>query len=52
MWRQQADIVTQGGDPVGVTFDEPYLIKPIAANCFLDAKTMQAIEGPDARTLG
>ncbi len=49
MFRQQAERVQRGEDPVGVTFDEPYLIKPKAANCVLDAKTMQVIEGPDER---
>ncbi len=36
---------------MGVTFDEPYLIKPTAANAMLDAKTMEAIDGPDGRLL-
>lgn len=51
MFRQQAERVARGEDPIGVTFDEPYLVKPTAANCILDAKTMQSINGPDGRTL-
>ncbi|MFZ1991627.1 MAG: Rieske 2Fe-2S domain-containing protein [Alphaproteobacteria bacterium] len=51
MFRQQAERVQRGEDPIGVTFDEPYLFKPTAANCILDAKTMQAIDGPDGRLL-
>jgi hypothetical protein len=51
LFRQQAEKVAQGEDPIGVTFDEPYLVKPTAANCILDAKTMQAIDGPDGRLL-
>ena len=51
MFRQQAEKVARGEDPVGVSFDEPYLVKPSAANCILDAKTMQPIDGPDGRPL-
>jgi len=51
MFRQQAEAVARGEDPIGVTFDEPYLVKPIAANCILDAKTMESIHGPDGRLL-
>ncbi len=51
MFRQQAEIVAQGGDPIGVTFDEPYLVRPTAANAMLDARTLECVAGPDGRTL-
>ena len=51
MWKQQAQLVAEGGDPVGVTFEEPWLIKPTAANAMLDARTMEVIDGPDGRVL-
>ena len=51
IWRRQAEIAAGGGDPVGVTFDEPYLIKLRAANALVDAETHELIDGPDARTL-
>ena len=49
MWRHAARALADGVDPPGVSFDEPYLIAPRAANCILDAGTMQAVEGPDMR---
>lgn len=51
MFRQQAEQVARGEDPLGVSRAEPYLIKPSAANCILEAKTMQSIDGPDGRPL-
>ena len=51
MWRKQAEIVAGGGDPVGATRDEPYLIRLRAANAVVDAATRAVIEGPDARGL-
>lgn len=49
MWRREAEKVAAGGDPIGVTFDAPYLYRTTAANAVLDAATMEAIEGPDGR---
>ena len=51
MWRQQADIVAEGGDPIGVSLDEPYLYELRAANAIVDTATLKVIEGPDARPL-
>jgi len=51
MFRQQAEVVAKGGDPIGVSFDEPYLVRPSAANALLDAKTLDCIAGPDGRVL-
>ncbi len=51
MWRQQADIVAEGGDPLGVSIDEPYLYKLRAANAVVDSQTLAVIDGPDARPL-
>ena len=39
------------GDPVGVSYDEPYLIKLRVANALVDADTHEILEGPDARGL-
>ena len=51
LWRRQAEIAAEGGDPVGVTYDEPYLIRLRAANALVDARTHTLIDGPDARGL-
>jgi nitrite reductase/ring-hydroxylating ferredoxin subunit len=51
MWRQQADIVAAGGDPVATTVEEPHLFKIRAANAIVDSATLKVIEGPDARPL-
>jgi nitrite reductase/ring-hydroxylating ferredoxin subunit len=51
MWRRQAEIASAGGDPVGVTYDEPYLIELRAANALVDSGSRAIIEGPDARGL-
>jgi phenylpropionate dioxygenase-like ring-hydroxylating dioxygenase large terminal subunit len=51
LWRQQAEIVAQGGDPVGAGLDEPHLYKLRAANAIVDSGTLQVVEGPDARPL-
>ena len=51
MWRQQAQIVAEGGDPVGVSFDEPYVFRLRCANAVVDAKTRKVLDGPDARGL-
>ena len=51
MWRRQAEIAAGGGDPVGVTFDEPYLIRLRAANALVNVETHALIDGPDARAI-
>jgi nitrite reductase/ring-hydroxylating ferredoxin subunit len=51
MWRQQADIVAEGGDPLGVGLEEPYLYRLRAANAIVATDTLKIIEGPDARPL-
>ena len=51
MFRQQAEIVAEGGDPAGVSLDEPFLVRPTACNAMLDARTLECIDGPDGRTL-
>ncbi len=51
LFRQQAEIAANGGDPIGVTFDEPYLVRPSACNALLDAGTLECIDGPDGRAL-
>ncbi len=51
LWRRQAELAANGGDPVGVTFDEPYLIQLRAANALVDADTHEILDGPDARGL-
>ncbi len=51
MFRQQAEVVAKGGDPIGVNLTEPYLVRPTAANALLDARTLECIAGPDGRVL-
>ena len=51
MWRQQAKAVAEGGDPIGVTLEQPYLVQLRAANAIVDAGTRAVIEGLDARGL-
>jgi hypothetical protein len=52
-FREQAERVQQGGTPVGVTFDEPYLIVTLAGNAVLEAQTRTVIRGFDGcRHLG
>ena len=51
LWRQQADIVAQGGDPIGTGAEEPHLYRLRAANAIVDSATLEVIEGPDARPL-
>jgi nitrite reductase/ring-hydroxylating ferredoxin subunit len=51
LWRQQADLVAAGGDPIGTGADEPHLYRLRAANAIVDSRTLAIIEGPDARPL-
>jgi phenylpropionate dioxygenase-like ring-hydroxylating dioxygenase large terminal subunit len=46
-FREQTSVVQKGGIPVGVTFDEPYLVVTLAGNAVLDAQTMQHVSGFD-----
>jgi hypothetical protein len=41
--------VERGGTPVGVTFDEPYVVKTLAGNAVLDAETLECLAGFDGR---
>lgn len=50
LFKNQADKVANGEDPVGVRFDEPYLIKVMAGNSVLTAG-LEFIDGYDGRTL-
>ena len=49
MWRQQAEIVAKGGDPAGVSLDEPWLVQLRVANALVDAGTRALVAGVDAR---
>ncbi|MBS0416478.1 MAG: Rieske 2Fe-2S domain-containing protein [Proteobacteria bacterium] len=49
LFRQQAQMVANGADPVGVTFDRPYVIQVQAGNALLDPQTLQCIAGFDGR---
>ena len=51
LFRKQAQVVAGGGDPIGVTFDEPRHVQVQAGNCILDADTMTCVEGFDGRNL-
>ena len=51
LWRRQAEIAAEGGDPVGVSFEQPYVIELRAANALVDARTREILQGPDARGL-
>ena len=51
LWRRQAEVAAAGADPVGVTFDAPYLVELRAANALVDSATHELLEGPDARRL-
>jgi phenylpropionate dioxygenase-like ring-hydroxylating dioxygenase large terminal subunit len=49
LFRQQAEVVASGGDPIGVSFDKPYYIKVEAGNAIIDPQTHVCIEGFDGR---
>jgi hypothetical protein len=51
LFKRQADVVANGDDPVGVQFDEPYLLKVMAGNAMLDAKSLECIDGYDGRNM-
>ena len=51
MFREQAEVVAKGGDPIGVTFDEPYLYDVTSGIALLDRTTMKCVEGFDGRDL-
>ncbi len=51
MWRKQALIAAEGGDPVGTSREAPYLIRLRAANALVDGRTREVTLGPDARAL-
>lgn len=50
-FKAQADKVANGEDPVGVRFDEPYLIKVMAGNAILDGQSLECIDGYDGREM-
>lgn len=50
LFKQQADKVMAGENPVGVSFDEPYLIKVMAGNSVLDGE-LNFLDGYDGRNL-
>ncbi len=49
LFRKQAQLVANGGDPLGVTFDEPYYVNVRAGNAMLDAATLECVAGVDKR---
>jgi phenylpropionate dioxygenase-like ring-hydroxylating dioxygenase large terminal subunit len=49
LFKQQADRVAAGEDPVGATRDEPYLIRVTAGNALLDGATLACLDGYDGR---
>ena len=49
MFKQNAEIVAQGGDPVGVTFDEPYLYNVAAGVAILTDGKKTGVAGFDER---
>ena len=51
LFKQQAAVVAAGGDPVGVTFDEPYLLQIMAGNAMLSGDTTVCLDGYDGRRM-
>ncbi len=49
LFRSQAERVAEGGTPLGVTFDEPYLIDTLAGNAILGGDTLECVAGFDGR---
>ena len=49
LFRKQAQIVADGGDPIGVTYDDPYYVNIRAGNAIIDATSKQCIAGIDKR---
>lgn len=50
LFRSQAEVVAQGADPIGVTFEEPYLIETLAGNAILAGETLECTAGFDGRS--
>lgn len=51
MFIEQTKIVAQGGDPIGVSYDAPYLYEVTSGIALLDKETMECIEGFDGRPI-
>jgi phenylpropionate dioxygenase-like ring-hydroxylating dioxygenase large terminal subunit len=49
LFRQEAEAVEKGRDPIGVSFDEPYVVNVLGANAILDPVSMKPVEGYDWR---
>ena len=49
LFKQQADKVANGEDPVGVCYEEPYRLKVMAGNSLLDGETLECLDGYDGR---
>jgi hypothetical protein len=52
MFKQNAEIVARGGDPAGVSFDEPYLYNVAAGVAILTKDRRECIAGFDGRATG
>ena len=50
LFRQQAQKVANGEDPIGVGFDMPYRVEMLAGNALPDPPTGECIDGFAART--
>ena len=51
LFKQQADKVANGEDPVGICYEEPYRLKVMAGNALLDGETLECLDGYDGRYL-
>ena len=49
LFREQAEAVARGEDPIGVSRDKPYVVKVQGSNAILDPVTMERVEGFDWR---
>jgi len=47
LFRDQADTVASGGDPIGVRFDAPYLVNVLGENAILEPTAVQPTHSTD-----
>jgi nitrite reductase/ring-hydroxylating ferredoxin subunit len=49
LFRNQSEVVSQGGDPIGASIDVAYRLAVTAGNALLDPTTMRCVAGFDGR---
>ncbi len=49
LFRRQAAVVADGGTPIGVTYEEPYVIDTLAGNAILAGESLECVAGFDGR---